>query len=126
MHPGQFTALEVRREVRNDELAQFHKFLDVNGYQNNWRGEDLENFPFLIRNEKIASFSTRPEYGPGVLEPQPAPLGNIAQYQGEVLTFPVDPKYTNDPANLEFSSMQIISGFDTGEPGYMYDTSQQT
>lgn len=123
---GMTLDLEVKRDLRNDELAQFHKYLDINGYLNNYRGDDLENFPFTIRNEKIASFSTRPEFGAGIIEPRPAPLANVADYKGQPLTFPVDPNFTDDPADLEFSSMQIIPGPTTTTPGYMYDASQNT
>lgn len=123
---GEDLSLALGRDVRNDELAQFHRYLDTNGYQNNWRGGDLENFPFLIRNEKIASLSARPEYGPGVLEPNPAPLATPAKYKGAPLTFPVDPALTTVPENLEFTSLQILPGGPTGTPGYMYDTSQGT
>jgi len=119
-------ALALVRDLRNDEIAQFHRYLDTNGYENNWRGEALENFPFVIRNDKIASISTRPTFGPGVVEPHPAPLALVAEYQGKPLTFPVDPTFTGDPSNLEFSSMQIIPGEATTIPSYMYDTSQET
>jgi hypothetical protein len=119
-------ALELHREVQNDELATFHKYLDLNGYQNNWRGEDLENDPFKIRNERIASMSRRPDYGSGVLEPRPASLAQAAEYQGEPLTFPVDPAIVGNRENWAFSSMQIIPGPETVTPSYMYDTSQET
>jgi hypothetical protein len=118
--------LEVSRDLRNDALAQFHQWLDVNGYQNNWRGETLEQFPFTIRNEHIASFSRRAEFGAGMMEPRPAPLANIAEYQGRRLTWPVDPSFTADPGNLAFSSAQVIPGPPTTSPAYMYDTSQDT
>jgi hypothetical protein len=123
---GTDLALEVRRDLRNDALAQFHNWLDVSGYQNNWRGEDLERFPFLIRNEHIASFSSREGFGPGLLEPRPAPLANVAEYQGRRLTWPVDPAFTGDKGNLAFSSAQVIPGPPTTSPSYMYDTSQDT
>jgi hypothetical protein len=116
----------MSRDLRNDELAQFHRYLDREGYQNNWRGADLDNYPFLIRNEKIASLSHRPDFAPGVIEPKPAPLANIAQYKGKALTFPVDPTFTDDPSNLEFSSMQIIGGLSVTTPSYMDDASQNT
>ncbi len=123
---GMDLALELHREVRNDELATFHKFLDLNGYQNNWRGDHLANFPFEIRNEQIASLSRRPEYGPGVLEPRPAALANVAEYQGAPLTFPVDHALMGDRSNWAFSSMQIIGGPPSESPSYMYDASQDT
>ena len=47
--------LEFTRGLRNDELAQFHRFLDLNGLQNNWTGEDLEQFPFVIKDAMIAA-----------------------------------------------------------------------
>jgi hypothetical protein len=123
---GTDIALEVRRDLRNDALAQFHKWLDVSGYQNNWRGEVLEQFPFVIRNEHIASFSGRADFGPGIMEPRPAPLANVAEYQGSRLTWPVDPAFSGDPGNLAFSSAQVIGGPPTESPSYMYDTSQET
>jgi hypothetical protein len=123
---GMDLGLELHREVFNDELASFHKYLDLSGFQNNWRGEHLEKFPFQIRNERIASLSARPEYGPGVIEPRPAPLAEAAEYQGQPLTFPVDPAIVGDRENWAFSSMQIIPGPPTVTPSYMYDTSQDT
>ena len=101
-------AIDVSRDLRNDELARFHQFLDTGGYRNNWRGADLENYPFTIGSDKIASFSDNPAFGPGVIEPVPAPLFEAAQYQGKPLTFPVDKRYMADPKNLEYSSMQVL------------------
>ena len=123
---GADVALEVRRDLRNDALAQFHRWLDLSGYQNNWRGEDLENFPFLIRDERIASFSRRADFGAGYLEPRPAPLATAAEYQGRRLTWPVDPRFTDNGANLAFSSAQVIGGPPSTSPSYMYDTAQET
>ncbi|HYJ79198.1 MAG TPA: twin-arginine translocation signal domain-containing protein [Longimicrobiaceae bacterium] len=123
---GTDIALEVVRDLRNDALAQFHKWLDVSGYQNHWRGEDLEQFPFLIRNERIASFSTRADFGAGIIEPRPAPLANVAEYQGRRLTWTVDPAFSGDPGNFAFSSAQVIPGEPTITPSYMYDTAQET
>lgn len=119
-------ALEVARDLRNDALARFHQWLDVNGYQNNWRGEDLENEPFLIRNERIASLSSRADYGAGVLEPRPASFLNAAEYQGRRLTYPVDPAFSGDTANLAFSSAQVLPGPPSESPSYMFDTAQNT
>ncbi|HYW13359.1 MAG TPA: hypothetical protein VE871_15475, partial [Longimicrobium sp.] len=118
--------LEVSRDLRNDALAQFHRWLDVNGYQNNWRGDVLDQFPFLIRNEHIASFSRRAEFGPGIMEPRPAPLANIAEYEGRRLTWPVDPAFASNPRSLAFSSAQVLPGPAATTPAYMFDTSQNT
>lgn len=122
--------VELKRGLRNDGLAQFHRFLDLAGLKNNWRGEDLENFPFVIKDAMIGSFSERPDFGDGVLEPRPNALITQAQYQGRLLTFPVDGRYTSDPENLQLSGMQVLPlgtpDPPPGEPRYMEDTYQDT
>jgi hypothetical protein len=114
------------RGLRNEELAEFHRFLDRSGLQNNWRGRDLERFPFLIRDGMIGSLSRRVEFGPGVLEPRPSPLAVAAQYEGRPLTFPVDGKYTSQEANLQLGSMMVLPGTATTEPVYLDDAGQDT
>ncbi len=117
----------LARGLRNEEIAQFHRFLDLNGLQNNWRGEDLEQFPFVIKDGMIGSMSQRAGFGASVLEPRPSPLVTPAQYKGRLLTFPVDGRYTSDPENLQLSSLQVLpAGFDADEPKYMDDAAQQT
>ncbi|GLS17824.1 hypothetical protein GCM10007874_08390 [Labrys miyagiensis] len=117
----------LERGLRNDELAQFHRFLDNQGLKNNWSGEVLEQFPFTIRDEFIGSISQQPDFGHGVLEPRPSPMATPAQYEGRPLTFPVDGSYTSDRANMQLSSMQILPGAEpTIEPRYMYDAAQTT
>lgn len=119
--------IELRRNLRNDGLAHFHRFLDLAGLQNNWRGDDLDNFPFVIEDEMIGSLSKRAGFGGGVLEPRANPLVTQAQYEGRMLTFPVDGKYTSDPLNLELSAMQILPvDDDQGEPRYMADAARDT
>jgi hypothetical protein len=114
------------RGLRNEELAEFHRFLDRSGLQNNWRGDDLEQFPFTVRDEMIGSLSDRASYGSGVLEPRPSPLAMPAQYQGRPLTFPVDGKYTSDIGNLQLGSMMILPGTPTTGPVYLDDAGQDT
>jgi hypothetical protein len=117
----------LERGLRNDELAQFHRFLDNEGLKNNWSGEDLEQFPFTIKDEFIGSMSGRPEFGEGVLEPRPSALIAPAQYKGRPLTFPVDGSYTSKPWNMQLSSMQILPGAEPAdEPRYMLDDAQDT
>ena len=120
--------VEFRRGLRNDGLAQFHRFLDATGLQNNWRGEDLENFPFVIKDEMIGSLSEQPELGEGLLEPRPNALVTPAQYEGRMLTFPVDGRYTSNPAHLQLSAMQELPAGpeDFQEPRYMADAAQDT
>lgn len=117
----------LERGLRNDELAQFHRFLDLAGLENNWSGEVLEQFPFTIKDEFIGSMSERPDFGEGVLEPRPSPLVTPAVYKGRLLTFPVDGSYTSKPWNMQLSSMQILPGAEPGEePRYMLDAAQDT
>jgi hypothetical protein len=117
----------LERGLRNDELAQFHRYLDLAGLKNNWSGEDLEQPPFTMKDEVIGSMSARPEFGDGVLEPRPSPLVTVAQYKGRLLTFPVDGSYTSDPNNMQLSSMQILpGGAPTGNPLYTEDAGQTT
>lgn len=114
--------LSFARTLQNEELAQFHKFLDLQGHNNNWRGEDLDQFPFTIRNEKIASLSSAAEFGEAVLVPRPAPMTSVAQYKGKALTFPV---YPNSPGELQMSSLFVMPGFSEPEvPGYQADAGQ--
>jgi hypothetical protein len=124
---GRNLDLELAYGLRNDELAQFHRFLELNGLQNNWGGSDLENFPFVIKDERIGSLSQRTDFGFGVLEPRPSPLTVAAQYKGLPLTFPVDGRYTSEPDGLQFSSLQILPAAETGpEPRYIQDAAQST
>lgn len=114
--------LSFIRSVQNEELAQFHKYLDVQGKPNNWRGKDLEEFPFTIRDERIASLSTLPELGPGVLQPLAAPMTSIAMRDGKMVTFPV---YKNTAADLQMSSLFVIPGVEPPEvPAYEDDAEQ--
>ena len=124
---GRDLDLELASGLRNDELAQFHRFLELNGLQNNWGGSDLENFPFVIKDERIGSLSQRTDFGFGVLEPRPSPLTVAAQYKGLPLTFPVDGRYTSEPDELQFSSLQVLPAAETGpEPRYIQDAAQST
>ena len=119
----------LERGLRNDELAQFHRFLDLAGLKNNWSGEVLEQFPFTIKDEFIGSMSARRDFGDGVLEPRPSPLVTPAQYKGRLLTFPVDGSYTSKPWNMQLSSMQVLPltpPSPSDEPRYMLDASQNT
>ena len=117
----------LERGLRNDELAQLHRYLEHAGLKNNWSGEDLEQFPFTIKDEFIGSMSTRPDFGDGVLEPRPSPLATVAQYKGRLLTFPVDGSYTSNPDNMQLSSMQILpGGAPTDNPRYTDEDAGQT
>jgi hypothetical protein len=120
--------VRLRRGLRNEELADFHRFLDRSGLQNNWSGEVLEQFPFTIKDAMIGSMSRRPELGESVLEPRASPLTTPAEYRGRLLTFPVDGRYTSNPLNLQLSSMQILPLHPgpSHEPHYFEDAEQDT
>ena len=124
--------VELGCGLRNDGIAQFHRFLDLKGLQNNWRGEVLENHPFTIKDSMIGSLSERPELGEGVLEPRANPLITAAQYEGRMLTFPVDGRYTSLESHMQLSGMQVIlsgtddDGDEPDEPRYMLDAMQET
>jgi hypothetical protein len=120
--------LELSCNLRNDEIAKYHEFLDLYGLQNNWRGQDLENFPFVIEDAMIGGLSRQPDFGPGMLVPRPAPLTSEATYEGKPLTFPVDGAYSSTPEALIYSSLQVLPAPDSSsdEPGYLLDASQDT
>ena len=116
--------VRVNSGLRNDLLAMFHKYLDLTGLDNNWRGEDLEQYPFVIKDEKLGSISQRQEFGAGVLEPRPGPLISPAVYQGRPLTFPVDGRYTSKLSNLQLSSLVTLPDSPYDVPRYFADAGQ--
>jgi hypothetical protein len=75
------------RGLRNDELAMFHRFLNVKGLENNFRGPELEEHPFTIKDEKIGSLSGREEFGAGVLVPRQITSTSSRSARGEGSTF---------------------------------------
>lgn len=115
------------RGMLNDEVAAFHRFLDSEHLQNNWSGATLAQFPFSIRDEKIASLSTDSEYGPSVLIPRANTLVEEASYQGARLTFPVDPAYSGKAVNIQMSSLFVLpGGAPPRSPQYLDDAEQMT
>jgi hypothetical protein len=117
--------LAFGRGLRNEELATFHRFLDTRGLENNFRGPELEEYPFTIKDEKIGSLSGPDRFGAGVLVPLPQPLVSVAKYNGKDLTFPVDGSYSS--GNVEISSLQVLpAGRIATVPHYMLDTSPDT
>ncbi len=112
--------------LRNDEIAMFHKFLDIQGLKNNVSGEALEHYPFVIKDEKIGDISKRADFGAGVMEPKPGPMISVAEYEGQKLTFPVDGSYSSQRQNLQLSSLQVLPGLAPDKPRYMNDAAQNT
>lgn len=119
--------LNLSCQLFNLKLKRFHQFMETNGFASGWGSNDLENYPFVIRDEKLGALSTRSEFGNGVLEPRAQPLVIEATYEGKRLSFPVDGRYTSDPTNLTWSSMQVIPSTPwTPPPRYNDDTGQDT
>jgi hypothetical protein len=116
--------VRINSGLRNDLLAMFHKFLDLRGLNNNWRGDDLEHYPFVIKDEKIGSISNREEFGTGVLEPQHGPLISAAEYKGRPLTFPVDERYSSKITNFQVSALQTLPDSTFDVPRYLADAGQ--
>jgi hypothetical protein len=116
--------VRINSGLRNEALAIFHKFLDVRGLNNNWRGDDLEHFPFLIKDERIGSISPRPEFGSAVLEPRAQPLFTVAEYKGRPLTFPVDGRYSSRRGNFQLSALQTLPNAAVEVPRYLPDAGQ--
>jgi len=124
---GMDLEIALSRGMLNDELASFHRFLQDQGLQNNWSGPDLEQFPFAIKDEKIASYSTDPDFGAGVLAPRANTMVEEATYKGARLTFPVDPKYSGDVTKLQMSSLFVLpGGAPPRSPQYLDDAEQMT
>jgi hypothetical protein len=122
---GMNLQISFGRGMLNDELAAFHRFLDAEHLENNWSGEHLDQFPFAIRDERIGSLSGETEFGPGVLVPRPNTLVEEAHYKGARLTFPVDPRFSGVPANLQMSSLFVLpDGQAPTKPGYLDDAEQ--
>lgn len=118
--------VELGCAFRNDKLRKFHRYLEINGYPSDWTGDDLDRFPFVMRDEHIASFSKSAEFGPGVVEPRAAPFVNRARYKDGWLGFTVSGEWTSTPGVVYFSSGQILGGeadseasFHAGEALYL-------
>jgi hypothetical protein len=123
---GMDLKLEMRSGLQNEELAAFHRFLQFQGYRNNYYGAVLEEYPFTIRNERIALLSSQPEDGGGLLVPTAGPLIQEAFYKNKRLTWPVDHEYVSRPTNLNVSSPLVLPGGTTSStPGYGADADQQ-
>jgi hypothetical protein len=119
--------IEYSSGMRNDELASFHRVVQGQGLTTGWTGKDLEQHPFVIKDEKIASLSRDEDLGEGVMVPLPAPLIREAEYQGKPLTFPFHNAISRSAKNMQFSSYFVMpnAGLPV-EPGYYHDADQDS
>lgn len=116
--------VEMKSGLRNDLIAKFHKWLQRGGLESKWRGEHLENYPFVVKDERIGVLSERADYGSGVLEPTQNPLVRAAEYEGKPLTFHVDPRHVSDAANIQSTSWMVLDAAPSQVPLYMADAAQ--
>jgi hypothetical protein len=118
--------LDLQSHLRNEKLKRFHRYLAIEGYQSDWTGADLEQFPFVIQDDRIGSLSWRAEFGHGVLEPRPSSFAERARYRGEWLGFTVPSDFISEPGVLYFSSGQILPGEVETEPTYFTGVAPNT
>lgn len=118
--------VHLTRTLVNEKLRRFHRYLEIEGFPTSWSGEDLNDFPFVIRNEAIADLSGRPDYGAGILEPRPNVLAARARYRDEWLSFEVPPDFVARPGVMYFSSAQLMPGGVETAPSYMHGVGPTT
>jgi hypothetical protein len=94
----------------NEKLRRFHQFMATESPQLEWKEPDINNHPFVIRDEVIADFSAETENGSGLIVPKPHPLFEKAIYKGKPLGFYVPPGYSTRSGSTWFSSLQILPG----------------
>jgi len=105
-------SVELEAFYRNEKLKRFHRYMRNQGFFTEWAGDDLEQFPFVIKDEMIASLSRDAAWGSGWVQPKPAPFVNRARYKDQWLSFEVPANWANTPGVLYFSSGQILAGSD--------------
>ena len=108
----------------NEKLRQFQRYMTMNGVPGTrFTEEQLNQYPFVLRDGEIGALSNNPDFGPGVLVPRPrAHLAEVATFPGssKPITFEVpSEKDYPKPLSLYYSSLQILPvGADT-EPAFM-------
>lgn len=115
---GSTLTVDLASAFRNEKLRKFHRFLQLNGYPTEWVGEDLEQFPFVMKDAQIATLSANAGFGPGVVEPRPAPFVNRAKYKDQWLGFKVPSEWVATDGVVYFSSGQILGGEADTEEGF--------
>jgi hypothetical protein len=94
--------LQVRLNTRhvNEKLRRIHLALKNTG----WSEPDISKPPFIF-TEGIAEFTTKPDFGNGLLIPDVHPnLIEAAIYQGKVLSFKVPPNSSTLSSSLQIPS----------------------
>lgn len=104
--------VDLSAHYRNEKLRRFHRYMRNQGFFTEWSGDDLDQFPFVIKDEMIASLSRNGDWGSGMVEPVQAKFVNRAKYKGQWLSFEVPANWANTPGVLYFSSGQVLAGSD--------------
>jgi hypothetical protein len=104
--------VELSAHYRNEKLRRFHRYMRNQGFYTEYAEEDLDNFPFVIKDEMIASLSRDPAFGSGVVAPRQALFVNRARYKDQWLSFVVPGDWATTPGVLYFSSGQVLAGSD--------------
>ncbi len=121
--------LDVRLSsgMRNDVIGSFHRVIQGQGLATGWTGHDLEQFPFVIKDEKIAELSRQEDNGEGLVVPKPAPLIREARYKDKLLTFPWHNALSRSSKNLQISSYFVMPNAPAPiVPGYALDADQDS
>jgi hypothetical protein len=92
----------------NEKLRRLHTFMEQSGFGANSAPADRGQFPFVIRDARIAGFAPTADYGTGVIAPKPNPLFEKAMFNGKPLGFKVAHDFSSVNGNTWFSSLQIV------------------
>ncbi|MCY3011138.1 MAG: hypothetical protein NTY42_15135 [Planctomycetota bacterium] len=119
--------IQLSSGMRNDVIASFHRTMQGQGLTTGWTGHDLEQYPFVVKDEAIASLSQQEDHGEGVVMPKPAALIREAKYKGKLLTFPWHNSLSRNSKNIQVSSYFVMPNAAAPiAPGYYLDTDQDS
>jgi hypothetical protein len=119
--------IQLSSGMRNDCIGSFHRIVQGQGLSTGWTGSDLEQSPFVIKDEAIASLSKQADCGTGMVMPKPAPLIREAKYKGKLLTFPWHNSLSRNSKNVQISSYFVMPNAGAPiAPGYYLDTDQDS
>ncbi|ARV57803.1 hypothetical protein BZZ01_03395 [Nostocales cyanobacterium HT-58-2] len=93
----------------NEKLRRIHVALRKMGWNTGWSEPDISQPPFIF-TEGIAQFTTKPDFGNGLLVPVVhSSLVEAGTYKGKVLTFRVPQNNTEEEGERLSSSLRIPS-----------------
>ncbi len=92
----------------NEKLRRFHQRMNNAGFATGWNEPDISRSPFVMRDEALAAFSTDPADGQGWVLPAPHPLAELAEYNGQPLTFLFSQELAASPTTMFYSSLQLL------------------